>query len=175
MELNERSEEVELKPLSQCVFAFCLGNRGCAFLAPVRDFQCDTFPETLSVQRPNELATERRSAFRVPIFGDSAPVVQIRGNDQASWTPQPVDISLTGILVDFSKGEVPDLPIDTSVQVQLRLNEVEVELLGQVRRRDGARYGIFFSEVLKGGEVEPPSALSELVRELEEIWLQRKE
>ena len=174
VDVLDKPKQVTCKPLTQCVFVFRLGNRGCVFLALVESFCSDTTPETLVVRAPNQIASENRSAFRVPIFQDNSPLVRIKQNGHTIGTPQAIDISLTGILVEFPSEDVPEIDVDTKVQIELGLDDIEIDLVGDVRRRDGQRYGILFPETLKGAHVEPPDGLKTIVRKLEKIWLQRR-
>jgi len=174
VELLESASERVFKPLSQCVFISRWEHSAWVFLTLVNDFYEDTQFGTLVVYEPHQVAFERRSAVRVPIYRDQAPLVRLRRNGKEIWTPQAIDISLTGILVQFPASEVPEMRVDTPLRVELKFEEAEVNLTGQVRRRDGPRYGIFFSDVLKGESIEPPDALVKLVRKLERIWLHRR-
>lgn len=144
------------------------------FLAPVQSFCGDTIPETLVVQAPNQIASENRSAFRVPIFQDSSPRVLIEQNGHKIGTPRAIDISFTGILVEFPSDDVAEIEIDSKVQLELVLDDLEIDIEGVIRRRDGQRYGILFPETIKGSHVAPPDALNTLVHRLERIWLQRR-
>jgi hypothetical protein len=134
----------------------------------------DTVPTTLVVRAPPEIASENRSGFRVPILKGSAPLVQILSDESMLSTPRALDISVTGILVEFPPAEAPEFPIDTKVRLKIRFEDTALDLKGLVRRKQGGRYGIFFPEVIKGIHIEPPEALAKIVRKLEAIWLRQR-
>ncbi|MBW2674205.1 MAG: hypothetical protein JRD89_12460 [Deltaproteobacteria bacterium] len=68
---------------------------------------------------PKPKTDERRIAFRVAIsrLTDLAVRVNFKGK---TWEVDPVDLSLTGILVQFLKTEIADITIETEVGIELR-------------------------------------------------------
>lgn len=170
LELPQRSDEGAFPLLSQCVCLFRYGNGGCVFLAAVHSHKTDSSPEILVIQRPADAACESRRAFRVPVT-KQLPRVRMTGEDGAVFHVDAVDLSVTGALVEFSDGEVPDLLVGRRFKVELRLDELVVVLAAEVRRRYGKRYGLFFSDVLADEQLKPPTELSALVARLEQIWL----
>jgi hypothetical protein len=114
---------------------------------------------------------DRRRAFRVPLSKSRALYVDITWHEM-TYPVTPLDVSLTGILVEFDHRLAPDLAIDDSVGVTLKLGEVSASLMGTIKRRTGyGRYGIFFSGAVSGQRVDPPIALLSIVSQLETQWL----
>ncbi|MBW2560545.1 MAG: PilZ domain-containing protein [Deltaproteobacteria bacterium] len=121
----------------------------------------------------NPDTSERRMAFRVaiPRLTDLTARVGFKGK---TWTVSPVDLSLTGVLIEFPKTEVVDMPIDSEIAIELRLDDKIAALRGIVRWRQGNQYGILLANSLRNGELKPPEALIVIYRELERQWLRRR-
>ncbi len=117
--------------------------------------------------------TEGRMAFRVavPRLTDLTARLSFKGN---TWTVAPVDLSLMGVLVEFSPTDVADIPIDAEVRVELRLIDKTAVLEGIVRRRKGNQYGILIADSMRKDELDPPESLILIYKELERQWLRRR-
>jgi hypothetical protein len=169
--LFQRPHGVEFCPLSQCVCLFQNAGRHCVFLATTKSFNTKCSPEILVIHRPAQVAYESRRAFRVPVFREEGLQVEIAGGEGENWKVEVVDISLTGALVEFPGEDVPELVTGRQLRVELRFEDLIVELRAEVRRRYGKRYGLFFTDVLEGENLEPPDELAKLLRRLEELWI----
>jgi hypothetical protein len=90
------------------------------------------------------IGTEARMANRVPIGKKPAPFARLSTQDGPILLPIPIDISLTGILVEFAAAEDPDLTPSEEADLELRLGDDTIHLRAELRRRDGHRYGLFF-------------------------------
>jgi len=125
------------------------------------------------LRSPQPKPDERRRAFRVtiPRLTDLAVRVDFKGK---TWDVAPVDLSLTGILVQFLKTEIADIPIDAEVDITLRLNDKAATLRGVVRRRNRNQYGILLASSMRNGELRPPESLVLIYKELERQWLRRR-
>jgi len=125
------------------------------------------------LRAPKPKTDERRRAFRVTIsrLTDLAVRVNFKGK---TWEVAPVDLSLTGILVQFLKTEIADIPIDAEVGIELRFDNKTAALKGIVRRRQGNQYGILLANSLRNGELRPPESLVIIYKELERLWLRRR-
>ena len=164
-------------PLSQCVVSFHSGNRHCVFLSLVVDFKQD---ETLQVGQlvlriPSDIvAAESRHAFRVPLSSDTELRVRVVAENGRAWNPQPINICITGILIEFPVDDVPGFQIGERLQVELRLDNHVVQMLGFVRRCDGRGYGLIFPEAIQGTELDPSVTLRTIVNTLERNWLRSR-
>jgi hypothetical protein len=125
---------------------------------------------------PHAIATvEQRGSFRVPLFRDSKLQVKLTPDDSMpGWTPQPVDISVMGIQVQFSDKSDPGLLIESDVLVELRLDTECVWLRAFVRNQRDHCYGLSFRDIIRVGELAPPDSLVRIVRALELDWLRRR-
>ena len=155
--------------LSLVCVTFSYGERSHVFLASVLDYQSPA----LLLKLPEQLATsEGRHAFRVPMLANSGLRVNVVASDKRDWNPHPVNLSLGGILIEFSRNNVPELTVGDELNVKLSLNEDAVSLRGVVRQRQGEqRYGILFPDVVRKGQVDPPEPLRKIVNEAERRWL----
>jgi hypothetical protein len=91
-----------------------------------------------------------------------------------TFSVHPVDIGVAGALVEFPGQDDPDFPVGTQFKVKIRLQELSVTVLAEVRRRYGKRYGLFFSEILEEQHLDPAAELARLVNRLEQFWLGSK-
>jgi hypothetical protein len=82
-----------------------------------------------------------------------------------------LNLSLSGILVEFSKGEVYEMPIDTQIKIRLQLQDTTIVINGVVSRRSGNQYGIFFPDSVRDNELDPPDSLQAICTKLEKQWL----
>jgi hypothetical protein len=121
----------------------------------------------------NPETTERRMAFRVAVPRLTDLTVRI-GFKGKTWSVAPVDLSLTGILIEFPKPEAVDIPADAKISLELRLGDKNSVLMGVVRRRKDNQYGILFVDSLRNGELKPPESLVYIYKELERQWLRRR-
>ncbi len=180
LELLDPPETGYFRPLSLCVVSFNNGSRHCIFLSSVIHFKQDKQEEELQIGQlllriPSDIiAAESRIAFRVPLGRDTELRVRVVDENGKTWTPRPIDISMTGILIEFPADDVPDFQIDDRLQVELRMNNHVEQLEGTVRRCEGRGYGVIFPEVLRGAEFDPPAALRAIVNALERNWLRSR-
>jgi hypothetical protein len=106
---------------------------------------------------------EQRASVRVPVVEGALGAAILKG--ESLHQVKAIDISLHGILVEFRAGEVPDLAEGHRRMVALKLGARKVLLEAEVRRRDGARYGMRF--VLRD---KPPRDLIRMISELASKW-----
>jgi hypothetical protein len=163
---------------SQCTVIYSAGGRTNIFVSPVLEFQQgpDHLPR-LVLSIPDRIVVgEARNSFRIPLHPQTDLHVRIR-SESGTWHPRPKDVSLGGILVDFSEETEPDLPENTPVTVELGLQNQTAELEGFVGRCQGTLYAVYFAEALRelrSGWAEVPSVLRSIVDGLEREWLARK-
>ncbi len=116
-----------------------------------------------------QTGANRRMTFRVPVLAESKFDVRVvvRGKD---FRATPVDISMTGIFLDFPRQHWVDLPPDSMLGIKMRLGDHLQELYGNVRRCEGLGYGISFPDSITDESVEPPIDLRRIVMELQRQW-----
>jgi len=162
---------------SLCCVSFVYRDSSYVFLAAVLGYMAAELPvpSTLILAVPSQLAdAEGHIRYRVPVPKESGLQVRIATGDGQGWSPKPVNLSLTGILVEFSRVDVPALAIGAEAEVNLQLDNENLTIQGEVLRQDDCRYGIFFREALREGCISPPEALRSIVRVLERRWLRRR-
>ena len=121
--------------------------------------------------KPDE--TEQRMGFRVPLSISSGLSASITFGDKAC-SVRPLNLSLSGILVEFSEGEVYEMPIDTQIKISLQLQDTTTVLNGVVCRCSGNQYGIFFPDSFRDNELHPPDSLQGIYIKLEKQWLRER-
>ncbi len=86
---------------------------------------------------------ERRLSQRIPVPINCGLVARIvQGEEQ--WTPRPVDLSMSGLGIEFAPDATPKLAMGTSVNVTLRFGDHATELPARVAREDKGSYGLCF-------------------------------
>jgi len=139
----------------------CCGN----LLEPVEDRE-EFDPITGDWQPRN------RRSVRVPLTGQRLEV-DLKAAGGFYWVPAGINLSTTGILVEFSPGSTPDLDNGTRLEVSIRFETHRVRLAAEVKRRDGCQYGVVFvqEEEDDDGLSFKPDAVRALLAALEQRWL----
>tara|TARA_Y100001933_G_scaffold257067_2_gene302747 strand:- start:2469 stop:2981 length:513 start_codon:yes stop_codon:yes gene_type:complete len=121
------------------------------------------------------LPRERRMGFRVRIapLADAlrASFRVVLGSGAAAQTVRPVDLSLTGILVE---GQELRLAPGTELPIALDLDGRRCALTGVVVRAQRDLVALHFIECLQRGELAPPEGLLTIYRRLETAWLRSR-
>ncbi len=137
----------------------------------IRDYQASA--SRLVLELPSSIATAdvRRSA-RIPVMPGSRLRVEVTALDHL-YLPRTVNISLGGILLQFPPDLDPGLDLESTVGIDLSLDDAHVSLTGVVRRRREHDYAMFFTEVLerRGPELD---RLGQIVDALQMTWLSQK-
>jgi len=162
-----------LTPLSVCLVSFAHRGRSWAFVTSVR--RVEARERQVSLRRPSDGTSEDlRGAFRVPTPPRTGLAVRAHGPDGRAFEAAPVNVSMSGALLDFPDEDFPHWPRLAPVELELRLAGNRVRVAACVQRREGPRAAFFFPDAVRDGEVEPPASLAGLVRTLERTWLRER-
>ena len=74
-----------------------------------------------------ENETEKRMGFRVPLSISSGLSASISFGEK-TCSVRLLNLSLSGILVEFSEGEVYEMPIDTQIKIRFQLQDTTKSL-----------------------------------------------
>jgi len=115
----------------------------------------------LRLEVPEAVRTdEQRTAVRVPIADGMVAAAIVE--EEKPIRVSPLDISLSGMAIELG----PDTPLELAVGhrrlIALKLGSLKVLLEVEVRRQDGARFGVAF--ILRD---ERPAALVKMVTKLQ--------
>ena len=149
----------------------------CAFFAEIMEYQdkSSLYSPALKLKLSSKIiGMESRMSHRVPIEGKFTPLVRLFTKEGGVHLPKPIDLSLTGILVEFNKAEDPDFLPSDELRLELRLDEYAIQLKAVVKRRDGRRYGLFFPEIVTNHGLHSPQTLRKIVAFLESALLQER-
>jgi hypothetical protein len=117
---------------------------------------------------------ERRIGFRVPLLSLPSATreqFQICLLDETETIPlTPVDISLTGVLVELPES----MDADPVLRIRISFDEDSCDLMASVVRRQGALCALHFLDALREGELDPPEVLLGIFGHLEQAWLQSR-
>jgi hypothetical protein len=148
-----------------CAVSFPLAGRNAAFtgrVTLVADGPRGACRVTLEL--PQRIRyDEQRASVRVPVVEGTLGCALLKG--ESLQQVKPIDISLRGILIEFRGPNVPDIQEGHRRMIALKLGERKVLLEAEVRRRDGARYGMRF--ILRD---KPPRELIRIITELAATW-----
>jgi hypothetical protein len=176
LDLLEPVQEIHIG--SHCCISFSFRGDSRAFVSKVLEYRpaSQSGPAELIVIIPSQLlGREARAAYRVPVAMNSGLSVRaFSPGDPRVSHPIAIDISIAGILIEFLPEAEPHLPIGATIEMELRLGAEGAQLLAEVRRRDGHRYGLSFPGILTPQGPRPPEPLRRIVQTLERQWLQIK-
>jgi hypothetical protein len=148
-----------------CAVSFPLAGRNAAFTGRVvatADGPRGTY--LVTIEPPTRIRyDEQRASVRVPIVDGSLGAAILKGENLQQV--KAIDISLQGVLIEFRGAEVPDIQEGHRRMVALKLGDRKVLLEAEVRRRDGARYGMRF--ILRD---KPPRELIRIISDLAARW-----
>lgn len=117
---------------------------------------------------------KRRQAPRQVVPEGATISIELEFDDETRWPAQCLDISLTGILVEFPAQHVPHVHVERKVLLTLILKgEVAGKVPGIVRHSTERRMGILFPEA-STRTVEQEVRLSHIVRTVEREVLRQK-
>lgn len=153
------------RPLSLCCVSFSIKNRGHVFLSNVIDTTSAGSETVLALQVPDQVSfVELRSMFRVPVVDSAALACKVY-SDGTEFDVKVGDINLNGIC--FEESERESWTVGECLDIQLKLNESNVKIRGEIRNVTNTRVGVLFI----GDKTEQ---LAKLVRELEMEFLKFK-
>ena len=159
---------------SRLFVSFSQNGNCCAFFATMEEYKDQSIlsPASLSLKPSTRIiGMESRMSYRVPIGEKVVPTVRVTTTEGQTFLPKPIDLSLTGILIEFDETEDPDLFLYDELGLELSLDKEMVQLKSVVKRRDGHRYGLFFPESVNMRGVNAPHSLRTIVESLERAFL----
>jgi len=175
LSLHPSSGAASPRPLSVCCVSFAHDERAYVFLAPLWRVLGDPNEargRLLSVGLPGQIASlDVGSARRIPIGVDVTLNIELGTYDRRSWAPEAVDLSATGVLLDFGAEKPPRLPLGALVETVLEFEGVRVELTAAVRRREGNRLALSFVDTAPSSPAALPEELAGILARLEQRWL----
>ena len=155
---------------SRLFISFSYNGSCCAFFAVILECQDKSSLSSpgLKLRLSSKIiGIESRMAYRVPIEDKFLLSARLFAKEGQVYLPRPIDLSFTGILIEFDETEDPDFSISDEFRLELRLDVHVIQLKAVVRRRDGHRYGLFFSEIVTKYGVNAPQGLRQIVGLLE--------
>lgn len=175
IEVFERPQ-TKLKPFSTVVITYFREGRSCVFITVVYDTrQKSASAPEIVLKMPTQIArTETRQALRVPLVPNSGLRVRLN-RGRTTYHPRPVDISLGGMSIEFDSGVDPNIPLGTTISVELKLDGEPVTLSAEVRRRDEEQYGLYFPSTSGASEEDTeghaPPEYRNIVHALFRKWM----
>ena len=157
---------------SLCCVTFRHRGRSLAFLAKIIEHSRLPSPGILILGAPASVCgIEARSTFRVPVYAESGLQVSVFNFDGTAFKANPINLSLTGILIDFGGLQDRRFQPGFGVTVQLDLPPHAIRLPAEIRTNLGNQYGIAFQGVITTKGLLPPDDLREIYSTVEQVWL----
>jgi hypothetical protein len=131
--------------------------------------------EALQSFLASHAAEDRRAGFRVPLQPLASSVRTsfkvTLSRDSKTEEVSPVDMSLTGVLV-----QVSDFTLNAGdhIVANLAFERDIVTLYANVVRQDQRLVALHFPSCVRDGELNPPAALLNIYRALELEWLKSR-
>lgn len=122
-------------------------------------------PRHLRVAPPFAMQIQRRANPRVSVAPDHGMAVRV-GCGDVWWHPRPLDLSRTGIGMDFYGTSMPDWNVGKLVWVDLVHRMDVVSLKALVVRRDGSQYGLAFVPVSGAQQSVVKASLDRILHDL---------
>lgn len=181
-ELDQRRRTIDfeiLEPVDQgfggynsYLVTFLLDGRTWIFISQLRDVSPaqEQAPPRLALMLPSHaVRSDLRQAVRIRVVPECGLEVEMTAEDLAALAPEAVDLGPGGMSIEFTGDRVPDLAPGTVLPLRLRLDGEALQLVAEVRHRDGRRYGLSIS-AFDDETNEPPPAFSKMLRALERRW-----
>ncbi len=120
-------------------------------------------PTVATLTLPEQLrAGTRRSAVRIPVPPETLTAAIVHG-DGVRGTALPVDISLTGILIELDALRAQRVAVGAQISLRIALGSLELLLNCEVRRKDGRRLGLL---IVTDGP--PPKRMAKIMWRLQQ-------
>jgi PilZ domain len=155
------------------VVTFYQEGRAWLFVSQLRDAReaSEGTPPRLVLLRPSHVVrTDLRQDVRVRVAPDSGLQLAMTDQELASLTPRVVDLGLGGMSIEFSKDRVPDFPLGAAMSLTICHAGARINMLAEVRHRDGERYGLSFQEGAEGEALTLSGPFQAILSDLERRW-----
>lgn len=151
-----------LRPGAVAALSFPLAGRPVGFTSEVLSVQMtDRGVVRVTLAVPETIRTDNlRASIRIPVPDRTLSAAVLE--NEKPLIVRAIDISLHGILIEFPRDRVPEIDEGTHRMLVLKLGQRKVLLEAEVRRRDGARYGMAF--VVRG---DRPPKLVKIIAQLQ--------
>jgi hypothetical protein len=103
---------------------------------------------------------DRRAAVRIAVPRETLTAAIVDGATRIAV--RPIDVSLTGILIELDKRQLDVVKVGATVTLSLGLDSHEIVVDAEVCRRDGLRFGLRY--VTEDG---PPRGMSQVIYRLQ--------
>lgn len=172
--LRAQPSEVGIEPMSLWCVTFSHKGRAHVFLASALSATPGSPPKVTLLLPAQIAAAEGRFSFRTPVVPGTPVAIRLTSQSGNQYRPDILDLSLGGVQVRFPPSADPGFPSGTRLTVDVALDRAHAVVVAEVRRRDGSKYGLQFTDVFKDGELAPPDGLKQIVRALELRWLREQ-
>ena len=167
-------EGFDFLPLAACLVSYFHEGKAYTFVSRVRESHPGNklSSRRLFLRLPEQVAvSQARWTFRVSLDRIEGFEVTLTPPWGSVFQATPLDLSLGGMRIEFPEKNDPDLDFGSKAKLSMRFEGHEVVLRAEIRSRENHAYGLFFPEVLKDGELDPPESYRSIVNAIEKQWL----
>ncbi len=166
------------RPRTQCVVSFFFRDRTAAFIGYEEVLASGNRSDTMVLRMPTQLAVEGRTRFRIPILPKLGLVLEVVHENHRITVPEPIDISVAGVMLAFPKATDPGLPTDQELGLILELEGDSFRVPISVRQRQvrpgDVRYGCLFHNGHNGFTYDQDVELNDLIMGIERYWARNR-
>jgi hypothetical protein len=175
---NDAGVPYVCRPRTQCVVSYYYLDRIVCFTGYEESRGAGQRPELLVLRMPTQLAVEGRTRFRIPILPKLELTVTVHANGQAHRVPQPVDISVAGMMLAFPRERDPGLQADELISLELSLeganHRVPCTIRNRIVRPEDVRYGVLFHNGSNGFDYDQDRELNDTIMGIERFWARNR-
>jgi len=171
-------EPYECRPRTQCVVSFFYRDRIGSFIGYEEPYAAGRSADRLALRMPTQLAIEGRTRFRIPILPKLGLVLHVVHDGRRVKVPEPVDISVAGIMLAFSTSTDPALQAAEVLPLSMELEgesfHVPISVRARIVRPTQVRYGCIFHNGANGYDYDQDRELSEMIMGIERYWARNR-
>jgi hypothetical protein len=175
---NDGDKPYECRPRTQCAVTFYFRDRMVCFMGYEESRGAGQRQELLVLRMPTQLAIEGRTRFRIPILPKLELEVALHLPQGRVPVPEPVDISVAGMMLSFPKDFDPGMKPDDLVELELAREEDRLVVPCSVRNRivrpEQIRYGVLFHAGSNGFDYAQDRELTDLIMGVERFWARNR-
>jgi len=176
LQLSMEDDDERLPEQAIACVSFSYQSKFCAFLGCVVEVgPMVAKNQRVTVSIPKQvLTTNLRQSFRVPVIPEAKLETLILLPSQ-QWLPvQARDIADSGIEVELTAANWPELNVGTAVTIELRFRGESIQKSGKIRRINASIFGIAFDDVVNERERSRDAQLARMTLVLQQLWLKNR-
>jgi hypothetical protein len=176
LRLSAEENDEPLLPQAICCVSFPYKTTFCAFLGKLDEVhQLSSGGCRVVATTPKQLTTTNlRQSFRVPVNTEAGLVTTVRMPDDQAFVVQTRDIAESGLEIEFSRKDHPELTVGATLIAELQFRGEVVQRKCEVRRVAGKQCGLLFCRQPNEDEQRPADRMNGMLLSLQQLWLKSR-